>query len=720
MDIFLLVISIILILLIFAVYILNYIPSTRDLKKIATYLQKFDPTISTFCLGKNPHNNLYSNVKIQGGIPEIQENEYPIGMHGLYIVLKEHGDIIEEIDGFTIAGFDFVTFKCPPGFSGSTCQPIPVCGEDEEGNIKSITFTQFNVFNLNTKTFPNVIINETSSSNSHMNNDNLTHKRIRAKCLPNGEIEFQTCPVGTLLNEQLQCEPYDICQDSLPGRKHNYKPYGELNNELDDNSKFKICINENSDPKSSPKLNKHQYYICVNKDGDNVSCLRTCPDQKVFSRDSSGCITESICYGKGVTTLKNDDDDDDDAKSFIQCKHDQGIRITCANGIITNEPSGLISCKVPLCTPYKYEHSDIYTKYVYGETTCDKNDNPITTMCNLTQKTRIWEWQWGEKFQFQIPWPAEVMVGNTCQIPTDDIITNNKIRLRWSNAMPKEHLFDLKTEQFICENNEEYRWNYKAGVTEPIAEDTAFINPASPCQKKEDFLSPGFIPFPKTLYPPGTRAFIYLTVNTILDDYDGLSFWPRFNPKNDESIRFTVTICRYTDAELLVETFGSSKPPLGFVFPLKNDETNTESRNLILNGYADAEINPTRQHYFIATGEVETAKMYLPELIKPYSKNIALKTKIENTAQNITFSIAWHKITKAIEILPDLIFNSQSVTYREKIIDAGYIIMSIKNIKYNKSVFQIGRETDITVEFDCSDSRYKQFNFDTNQTKQNI
>lgn len=676
MDIFFLLVSIILICFIIVVRFLDYTPSTRNLKKIVKYMKQHNPTIRSFSLGKNLDNNLYSNVIInENETIEVRENEYPIGLDNDYIVLKVHGDIVENEDGFTVIGFEFANFICPSGFHGPNCQPNPICDEGEEG-MKTLTTTQFSAFNLNINAFEHTLINDISSN---AGND-LIHKRIRAKCSPKGLVEFQACPKGTSLNEQLECVPYDICQDSLPGRKHNYKPF--KHDEFD------------------KELKKNDYYICIHENGNTFSKLRTCPEGSIFSSDSLACITESICYNKGKITLKNGTDE----YSYIKCENDLGIKITCDEKIIIDEFK-TISCKVTSCTPFDYIYSDIHTKYVYGETTCE-NGKPITHMCKQGKTTRKWEWEWAEKFKYEIPWPEEVLIDHICQPPTDDIITNSKIHMRWSDAMPNEHLFDIKTEEFICEKNEIYKWNYKTGVTHPMVNDTQLINPAAPCQN--EILSSTLIPFPKLLYPPNTRAFIYLTVNTILDNYDNLSFWPRINSKNNSLPKYMVTTCKYTDSELLILTFGSFIPPRGFVLPFDKEE-----QNLILDGYVNATINSTRQHYFIATGQVETAFLYKPEFVAQYSRRIPLKTKIENTKQNITFSIPWHKMEMEIQILKNLIFDPQKVTFLNenpnlnKTIDAGYVIMSIEYINSTKSILKIGQE--IIIEFNCS--KYKEFDF---------
>lgn len=201
------------------------------------------------------------------------------------------------------------------------------------------------------------------------------------------------------------------------------------------------------------------------------------------------------------------------------------------------------------------------------------------------------------------------------------------------------------------------------------------------------------IRFPHIKVPNHDDNFIYLSENTILDSYEGLSLWPTYNVSNR---KYYVTNCYYTSNTLTIETSQSSLIPTGFSWPRLDN--NLAFRRLELIGMNDMTAVPDekRQYYFTLTGSLE--KLQLHDAIKT-KREIPMMVHVDSkTSQE--FTINWDKIDQNIMVLKNVIFTKEkTIKYNERIIDGGYIVMSIESKTNDQtSVLHIG--SDISIYFD--------------------
>lgn len=626
MDIVFMITAIFLVFLIVAVYILNSVKKTTDLKSIFEALLKSKPDTVSFCLGKIESTGKYRNVVLdQDNEAVVREDDYPIGLDGKYIILSDHGTVspLASGDGFKISGIDLIEFSCPAGFEGETCTLIPLCSEADAGQYKALTYTQFNELGLYSNSFMKTPIESRAGVEP-------THPRIRVLCLTNNEYELQTCPSSTLLDENLQCKPYDICEDRINGYKHNFK------------------ISTADQP-----LNKNEYYICDN----NASVLTTCSDNTVFSMSNSGCITESICFNKGSATIAYDD------TSYIQCSNDQGLKVNCPDGI--DDQNGVLSCKVNTCIPEEYTFSDEIVTFKYGSVVCIDNVSDVK-MCDATPQPKTFTYKWAESTTFTIEsWPTEVLDDNrNCVAPTNDIISNPLVQLQWTDAMLDEHEYNIMTDKYTCPEDTAYVIDYKNQTVEPEVDGP--LNHLSPCQNAlADISATQFQLFAPTF--PTLYMFLYSYV--YIPDYSKYSLWPiKYKAPSNT---YKVTSMWLTESELTITTRKSSKLPLGFSDPTDIDVDN----RLLYNGYKEYTIDSQLIYYFAVSGKYESTDMYESDISE--ADTIPVKSTVDTTESD-TFAVNMTLMDDTpIEILPNITFSREKFTIDSTTYAAGYIIMTI-------------------------------------------
>lgn len=582
MDIVFFIVSVIVIILIIVWYLINRVSKTNDVEKIFQRISKLRPSTRAFTLERR--NGKFRNVKSdQYGKVQIFEEDYPVAPNGQYIILRDHGTITENDNGFSISGMEFVTFKCPVGYEGSLCMVQPLCGADDMGKIKPITYPQFNGLGLYRNTFERNVVQRQYRADGE---DEPLHKRLRVHCIDtNGHYEIEACPPNKLLNANLQCEPYDICTDRLNGFKHNFK------------------INEND-----ADLNNDEYYVCEN----NVSVKHTCPENTAFSMSANGCINRSVCYGRGQETIAIDD------TAYIQCKNDTGTRVNCPDGVVVDDQN-VRSCRVNICNPEVRQFENKHLRYIYSETTCT-NNVPQTITCDATSSDRIYNYEWAETFEVRLEnWPKEILKDGKCVTPDDSIIYNPIIELAWSPAMPMQHPFNLKTQQYECNTDTyKYRWDYIGQKLEPsLSEWDEFVYSGAPCQNA---IAQPFRFHEQSF--PNNKIYIIKTQPVHLPNYRNISMWP--------TVRKNVyyhTRCEFTSDGLVVTTYSSQTIPLGFI-------EQPDSIFLLLSGYKNFARRRNVQYYFIVSGKLDLVTMHNPtvetQTTYRYPENNAVDTKIDD------------------------------------------------------------------------------------------
>lgn len=669
MDIVLIILIVVLILIIVTIYVLNTVKTTGDLNVIfeKLLLQKAD-TVS-YCIGKNEVTGKYKNVVTNSeGKTVIVENDYPVGLDGKYIILKDHGTITARPDnnGFKMSGADLIDFKCPDGFEGINCALKAICSPEDAGKLKPLTYTQFNELGLYLNTFER---NPIQTFRSIMSEP--THPRIRINCLnKEGDYELQTCPNNRLLDENLQCKPYDICSDRINGYKHNYK------------------IRD-----TDPDLQKNEYYICDN----NVSVKTKCSDDTVFSMASGGCINESPCFNKGNATLPIDD------KSYIQCSNDKGKIIKCKDGVDDN--GGVLSCHVSTCQPETFTVNVGVLSYKYGDTVCI-NDKPDTKRCNNSPNPRTYNWKWAEDFTYTIDdWPTEIMDENrNCVPPTDDIITNPIIDLQFTDLMPEAHPFNLKTQKYVCPEGTKYIIDY---VNQKILpEDPFYYNAAVPCFNEPLNFKYPVIPFSS----PHIYYMLLLDFLIPKDLNESSNYWPivRYHPGYKSEYIATEII--QEPNFLYLQDYISDYPPIGFSDPEVKDPKPNQEERLKLIGADNAPYAKNRGYFFLATGE------FLPPVFRDAVKGNYVSIPIYTTVytdKKLRFSIDMFSITKKIQILPTLYFDETGITYTGSIEikhKRTYIVIDINIDEQNPEMRYLKIHTFPEIKFDPK--QYPVFKFE--------
>lgn len=635
MDYILFVVATILIILLIVCHLLNRVQKTSDIAKLLESIVRAKPLTKAFSLGQTVSDSTFTNVSVDAnGKPVVSEDRYPLDLNARPIILSSHGDIVEGPNGFTVTGMEPVHFKCPEGYEGEICTMKPLCDPQDAGKIKSLSFTQFNALQL--------YRNEFTHSQIKLFRDEISNPRLRIHCLnSHGNYEIEACPQNTLLDKNLNCQPYDICSDNLNGYKHN----------------LPISAND-------PPLQSNEYYICEH----NRSVKTKCSDNSVFSLSAKGCITKSPCYNKDRATIAIDD------KSYIQCQNDSGTIINCDNHVI--DTNGILSCYTPICQPITQTYEDKHLKYVFGEVTC-VNDVATSVSCDNSVSDRIYKYTWADDFQFHLPnWPKQVLVNGECVAPNDDIITNPIVDLAWSLAMPNVHPFDLKRQEYVCTNATEYRWDYieQVVIPEPTNGDERLIYSGAPCQNSY----PMTFKYKVNNYPDN-KIYIIKTQPVHLQTYTNVFMWPVYNNIDKQ---YKQTTCAFTNKGLSVTTFSTTLVPLGFYLDVNAKANDDGDTQLTLLGYDNFQPLDNVQYYFIASGKIDLAQLYEPKEIQS-TLVPSLENNLLTTTESKTFAI--EKFTKRVEIVDSrnrkLVMRPKpyTLTYRGNVYDLGFSVFSLES-----------------------------------------
>lgn len=571
MDIVFIILCVVLIIILVSFKLINTVPHTDDLEKIFILLAKTDPTTRAYSLGYNDRTQKYRNVTVnQDQMIRIQEDLYPMHNDASLIVLQDHGTVTEAENGFKISGMDLVEFSCPPGYEGANCTSKPICSENDNGKIKTITYTEFNSLGLYNNTFHDDN-NDLHRRRRRSIDDEIepTHPRLRVHCLENGKYNIQACNDNQLLDESLNCQPYDVCEDRLNGFKHNY-------------------IIKSGDE----ALPENEYYVCEN----NISKKSKCSEDTVFSFESKGCITKSLCFGKGYSTLPIDE------HNYIQCEHDVGTKIHCNEKVDDN--NGLLSCHISLCKPNIFSYKDDMLEYNYGQIQC-VNDKAIVTTCDESPNPRIYKYSWLEDFTYSIDqWPTQILnkTNGLCESPDTSIIHNPIIELAWSDAMPEKHKFNIITEEYVCDSEHKYRWDYRNLDTVPPTHGT-FVETGTPCQIDPKVSLPDIKNLTLIKYAPARDDFMHMpALISVEADY---SCWPIYSP--EEKCYYMRRIV-YANDKLTVTRYKLTSPPRGFTdsdeFAALNNTADPDGKCLKLVGF-NGQLKTTAQYYTILTGKFD-------------------------------------------------------------------------------------------------------------------
>lgn len=623
------------------IYLFNHRNQKKNNDELFKQLFIENPETVSFCLGFDKSKKLYKNVIALENSYKVQYDSRPILLNGQYQNLNLHGHLKDLNNGFEISGFTFTKFICPNGFTGSNCQAPPFCLPTETNKLKPLSNAQFDQLQLyKYKHITKNTLRGNSSTTSGIKNDywKHNHPKLRIHCLEDqSHYKIEHCASNKKLNNNLECIPYDLCEDNLNGYRHNYQ------------------IN----PTNLPLL-PNEYYLCQN----NASVLLKCPTNAIFDRKTKTCLISSICKNEQNKQIKINN------HLFVECKNEMVTYVKCPNGIREDE-NNLLICRTINCKPLDYVYEDTFIKYVYAKKLCNENDTEYHIEVNTHETTTLEkEYEWGDKFKFTYTHiPKQIIDANhkvVDLIRLEDILKEQPfVYFRWSDIMFKEHMFNPITNQFICSGTDKFQWDYYNNKSIPDFDQIKYaLNSSSPCNTElqsrmhEPFYNMAFTSYPKDKIP-----ILYAT-----QCKQNSLFWPYYNvssanekPYRGETLDIIIDT-NLDKRQLKLTKWQSETPPLGFL-PYSADEHNKPSGDIVflnLVGYSNFEkdykfirsrfwlFNSCEQIHQLVFKNNPSAHEYFFD----FPKKISSKD-IHKLFKKIEVFILWSLIVKPIELIPN-------------------------------------------------------------------
>lgn len=633
-------------------FVINSIPDETDPIKLFLMIQEQNYDARAFTLRYDEATKKYENYFFSSEANyEKSFDAYPVDKTGKFIttVYDNHGEVkYNDVNGYRITGVN-VSFACPDGYEGKTCQLKPICRDPDDDNaVLPLTDTQFNALGL--------FRNDTQLSVSNHGTRRrkrktpLYHNRIYVQCKTKGDYDLVACPPNKLLDfKTMKCVLYDVCEDHLNGYKHNYQ------------------LSDSDSP-----LSNTEYYLCSN----NKSKRTKCADDTVFSLVNNGCIQENICYNKGVATIPID------ANNYIQCSNDQGTKKNCPNGVVTLD-DGTLSCKPKnTCQPQTLTQTTDMLTYDYGKVACTADDEEQLISCGSDLGKRTWKYNWGVDFTIDIDWPNKVLSSDgKCVAPTDAIITNPITKIKWSPLMRDTWDWDVLKECFVCPKGN-YVWDYKNNVLrvekdgkslsyDEDTEEYKTTDPSVPCHE-----TMGDMPFWWGPLEFIGNPYRFCTVIARLNPIE-MYLWPT---KTSDGYR--ADNCQFGDHFLRIYKLISDKPPLGF------KESTTNGLLELISGEPIPRPKPNQYIWWsIASGKFDLFQFLEPKALE--TLDIPSPSTVDIT-KNQTFSILFTLYSNYKEPINNELCCSRVGIYKYAVpgdstsdttlvIQAGYIVFQIIN-----------------------------------------
>ena len=150
------------------------------------------------------------------------------------------------------------------------------------------------------------------------------------------------------------------------------------------------------------------------------------------------------------------------------------------------------------CIPLNQIYTDDYLEFLHATTVCKANgDFDYSLDCGVQFKEHYKKIKWS-KAESNITikkYPKQILdekEKKTCKtdFPFEFVIKTNAkpIQLRYTEIMPEKHLYNLKTQKFICDEdnlNKKYQYLYDSANVEPAFYNfnlkDYFLEPAIPC-----------------------------------------------------------------------------------------------------------------------------------------------------------------------------------------------------------------------------------------------
>lgn len=636
--------------IIVVIYIFNSTKAKYDLKESFQKLLLEKPDSISFSLGFNKEKNAFKNVYPQSkGDFIIKFEKYPVSTTGQLIIQENYGQLIENSNGYKISGIK-PEFKCLDGYEGPNCQPKSLCDDGDENKLKPLTNRQFNqlgLYGMSSEKFK-PIENQFTTSNL-----DKPHPRIRVNCGKNKTYTLETCPKNKLLDINLNCQIYDICEDSLNGLRHNLK------------------INDYV-------LKDNEFYVCLN----NKSKLTECTDNTVYNKLTHSCEQKSRCLGQGDKQIQIDE------THYIQCDNNREREVFCERGIVRKDDK--LFCK-PNVEEKTYTFEDNVIKFNYGRIWVDENNEKKTIFCDKTPQEVGYSYNRGDSFSYMFKnWPKQVLsTNNVCIDPSEansSLIRKNdaKDSFKWGNVMSEFHPYNPFSLQFYCDTK--YKWDYKSNKTIPEIDYTRYLlDPSTPCNN--DLISLSQDPFfgmDFSFYPEKDVVPILYGIKVIFPKKLNLSFWPT---KINNKYHGTIIEYDFNGRFLILKTCTSTSLPYKC-----EDRTNNIVDIIGYKSFTNTHsIDLMQSNYWLIANQNKLSTFTFET---PTCTNIIYTMPLKINSKDITnyleFCILWPLITKTITFDKNFIIEPSGLIINSVQIGKPLTIIRIERIIQNKLTIQTG------------------------------
>lgn len=508
------VLAIVIVLLLLFVWSFNRVERINDANEMMRILRQQQPNVLAFAVSFDRNSQQATNVLLdQRGRALVKDTDkLPIRTSGAYFRLDPHGKVTYDDTGYTVTGIVSNKFVCPNGFGGKDCALLPLCTPSDVGKLKPLTYSQFNALRLYEASALGDDISSTRRKRQ-TGGQELLYPRIRVRCLNQfGAYRLESCPRNELLNENLECKPYDICTDSVDGYRH------------------KLQIHPDQ------KLRPNQYYVCR----DDRSVLAECAD-----KDSVWVDRDKLCEISNVCTNLDDDTTlpaDNNQNAYVTCQGGQPKLVQCEYGveILSN---GRRVCRRQTCVPSVERYEDTHLRYATSAVRCN-GEEPSQLNCTEQSSAKTFPFAWKSdkkdvQFNIVVPnWPDRVYDEQKLQCVTPDqskVLYNPVVTIRYTDIMPRPYSFDITARKFVCQPNQSY-WDY-AGTGNLLPNQPKgrygvdyFLETAQPCHDNvSDASKAPWYPV-SSIATTGSPPFLVQTyTDYVIKDK---SLWPTFDDGN--------------------------------------------------------------------------------------------------------------------------------------------------------------------------------------------
>lgn len=640
------------------------------------------------------YNEVTKQIDVEFADSPVSENGVPMilsNVHGRidYSTKDEHGR-----PSFIVTNMENATFTYPPNYEGADCTLAPICAPEEYNTIKPLTHEQYHTLNMHDSALgeSELLFGARSrSATTDYNPKVLIHPRIRVHCLNGGTYNLERCPPNTVLNELLECVPYDVCTIKSDGYKHNTQT-----------------------SKESAPLANNEYYEC----SKGASIKKTCQHDYIFV--DSDCVGRTACSNRGNDRIATND-------SIIQCRNGNVDKIKqCHYGV----DHGRLECLKPKngggeCVETVHYNTSFNFNYATGKTVCE-NKVPRTIKCNDRRQDVSVPYAWGNLYTFEFS-KAPLQYYNETTNECTPVTSDNVRSLYKKDAVAQNfELLGIHDTQHPIYLSLKYKCTGVADVKgvadyfNTTSVEKRYLNPnnldaaitiETPANHIIDHSSPCVtktIPIPwdihftvankgLSLYPNNALPMIYVVRAANYNMMEHYYPWPVYHPVLQKYLMTTMT---YDDKsptkKLTFNTYGSTKMFKHFTLQKPAEIQSRHSRDvktqpepLVFKPYKNfsfdykAHLNKSL-YYVLVYGGIQAFKPMLPnnematEVIQTLEAEELSLTSLEIKTK--PRFIPWQTVTEQKTLYENVTLNANGVTHSTKVDPPGYTLVQEKEI----------------------------------------